>query len=165
MVVADLADDGELWLRGPTMFSGYLDRPDATADAIDGDGWFHTGDLATRDADGYLSITGRRSESIRSGGEWVAPVEVESAVRTHPSVADVAVVGLPDPSWGEVVCAAIVVRPGATLPTVDELRTHVARVLVGPKQPRVVVQVEELPRTDATGQVRRRRLRDTIASG
>jgi acyl-CoA synthetase (AMP-forming)/AMP-acid ligase II len=164
MVVADLADDGELWLRGPTMFSGYLDRPDATADAIDGDGWFHTGDLATRDADGYLSITGRRSESIRSGGEWVAPVEVESAVRTHPSVADVAVVGLPDPSWGEVVCAAIVVRPGATLPTVDELRTHVARVLVGPKQPRVVVQVEELPRTDATGQVRRRRLRDTIAS-
>ena len=165
MVVADLADDGELWLRGPTMFSGYLDRPDATADAIDGDGWFHTGDLATRDADGYLSITGRRSESIRSGGEWVAPVEVESAVRTHPSVADVAVVGLPDPSWGEVVCAAIVVRPGATLPTVDELRTHVARVLVGPKQPRVVVQVEELPRTDATGQVRRRRLRDAIASG
>ena len=121
MVVADLADDGELWLRGPTMFSGYLDRPDATADAIDDDGWFHTGDLASRDVDGYLSITGRRSESIRSGGEWVAPVEVETAVRTHPSVADVAVVGLPDPSWGEVVCAAIVVRPGATLPTVDEL--------------------------------------------
>jgi acyl-CoA synthetase (AMP-forming)/AMP-acid ligase II len=74
------------------------------------------------------------------------------------------VVGLPDPSWGEVVCAAIVLRPGATLPTVEELRAHVATTLVGPKQPRVVVQVDDLPRTDATGQVRRRRLRDTIAS-
>ena len=164
MVVGDLADDGELWLRGPTMFSGYLDRPDATAEAIDEQGWFHTGDLATRDADGYLTITGRRSESIRSGGEWVAPVEVEAAVGTHPAVAEVAVVGLPDASWGEVVCAAIVVRPGESLPTVAELRAHVASTLVGPKQPRVVVEVDALPRTDATGQIRRRRLRDTIVA-
>ena len=164
MTLADLADDGELWLRGPTMFSGYLDRPDATAEAIDEDGWFHTGDLATRDADGFLTITGRRSESIRSGGEWVAPLEVEAAVGTHPAVAEVAVVGLPDASWGEVVCAAIVVRPGATLPTVAELRAHVASTLVGPKQPRVVVQVDALPRTDATGQIRRRRVRDTIVT-
>ena len=164
MVVADLADDGELWLRGPTMFSGYLDRPDATAEAIDEDGWFHTGDLASRDADGFFTITGRRSESIRSGGEWVAPVEVETAVLTHPAVAEVGVVGLPDERWGEVVCAVIVVRPGATLPTVDELRSHVASTLVGPKQPRVVVQVDALPRTDATGQIRRRRLRDTLVA-
>jgi len=164
MVVADLADDSELWLRGPTMFSGYLDRPDATADAIDGDGWFHTGDLATRDAEGFLTITGRRSESIRSGGEWVAPVEVETAIRSHPAVKEVGVVGLPDPSWGEVVCAAIVVHPGATLPTVAELRAHVASQLVGPKQPRAVVQVDALPRTDATGQIRRRRLRDDIVA-
>jgi fatty-acyl-CoA synthase len=162
MVVADLSADGELWLRGPTMFSGYLDRPDATADAIDADGWFHTGDLATRDADGYLTITGRRSESIRSGGEWVPPVEVETAVRSHPAVEEVGVVGLPDDRWGELVCAAIVVRPGATLPTVDELRAHVGSSLIGAKQPRVVVQVEALPRTDATGQIRRRRLRDQI---
>jgi len=162
MVIADLADDGELWLRGPTMFSGYLDRPDATAEAIDEEGWFHTGDLATRDADGYLTITGRRSESIRSGGEWVAPVEVETAILSHPAVEEVGVVGLPDASWGEVVCAVIVVKPGATLPTVDELRAHVAAVLVGPKQPRAVVQVDKLPRTDATGQIRRRRLRDAI---
>ena len=88
------------------------DRPDATAEAIDEDGWFHTGDLASRDADGFLTITGRRSESIRSGGEWVAPVEVETAILTHPAVVEVGVVGLPDPSWGEVVCAAIVVQPG-----------------------------------------------------
>jgi fatty-acyl-CoA synthase len=146
------------------MFAGYLDRPDATAEAIDEQGWFHTGDLATRDADGFITITGRRSESIRSGGEWVAPVEVETAVLTHPSVAEVGVVGVPDPSWGELVCAAIVVRPGASLPTVEELRTHVAPMLVGPKQPRIVVQVDALPRTDATGQIRRRYLRDRIVT-
>ena len=73
-------------------------------------------------------------------------------------------VGLPDDRWGEMVCAAIVVRPGATLPTVDELRAHVASALVGAKQPRVVVQVDALPRTDATGQIRRRRLRDQIVA-
>ncbi len=164
MVSAHVADDGELWLRGPTMFSGYLDRPDATAEAIDPEGWFHTGDLVTRDADGYFTITGRASESIRSGGEWVAPVEVETAIASHPAVAEVAVVGIPHPAWGEVVCAAIVVAPGATLPTVDELRAHVAGALVGPKQPRQVVQVATLPRTDATGQIRRRTLRDTLVA-
>jgi fatty-acyl-CoA synthase len=163
MVTACLADD-EIWLRGPTMFSGYLDRPDATAEAIDPDGWFHTGDLATCDDDGYYTITGRASESIRSGGEWVAPVEVETAIRSHPAVAEVAVVGIPDDRWGEVVCAAIVVAPGASLPSVEELRTHVAGALVGPKQPRRVVQVDALPRTDATGQVRRRVLRDALVS-
>ena len=165
MVTAHVAADGELWLRGPTMFSGYLDRPDATAEAIDPDGWFHTGDLVTCDADGYFTITGRASESIRSGGEWVAPVEVETAIGTHPAVAEVAVVGIPDPEWGELVCAAIVVEPGATLPTVDELRAHVAGALVGPKQPRLVAQVDTLPRTDATGQVRRRTLRDALVAG
>jgi acyl-CoA synthetase (AMP-forming)/AMP-acid ligase II len=164
-VTARVADDGELWLRGPTMFSGYLDRPDATADAIDPEGWFHTGDLVTRDTDGYFTITGRASESIRSGGEWVAPVEVETAIASHPAVAEVAVVGIPDPAWGEVVCAAIVVTPGAALPTTDELRAHVAGALVGPKQPRRVVQVDALPRTDATGQIRRRALRDALVTG
>jgi fatty-acyl-CoA synthase len=162
MIDADIDAAGELLLSGPTMFSGYLDRPDATAEAIDADGWFHTGDLAARDDDGFLTITGRRSESIRSGGEWVAPVEVERAVLTHPAVVEVGVVGLPDPRWGEVVCAAIVVRPGATLPTLAQLRAHVAATLIGPKQPRVVVEVAELPRTDATGQIRRARLRDAI---
>jgi acyl-coenzyme A synthetase/AMP-(fatty) acid ligase len=77
-------------------------------------------------------------------------------------VAEVAVVGIPEPAWGEIVCAAIVVAPGSTLPSVDELRAHVADTLVGPKQPRHVVEVDALPRTDATGQIRRRALRDTI---
>src|SRR2546423_12611490 len=164
MVTARLSDDGERWLQGPTRFSGYLDRPDATAESIDAEGWFHTGDLATCDDEGFLTITGRRSESIRSGGEWVAPVEVETAVRTHPAVLEVAVVGLPAERWGELVCAAIVVRPGARLPTVDELRDHVGSTLIRAKQPRVVVQVDALPRTDATGQIRRRRVRDQIVA-
>jgi acyl-CoA synthetase (AMP-forming)/AMP-acid ligase II len=164
-VEARIDADDELLQRGPTMFSGYLDRPDATADAIDADGWYHTGDLARSDADGYLTITGRRSEGIRSGGEWIAPVEVEAAVLTHPAVAEVGVVGLPDPRWGELVCAAIVARPGATVPTVEELRAHVATRLVAAKHPRVVVAVEHLPHTDATGQIRRAALRDEILAG
>lgn len=158
-VEARIDTDGELLLRGPTMFSGYLDRPDATAAAIDRDGWFHTGDLATQDADGYLTITGRRSEGIRSGGEWIAPVEVEAAVLTHPAVAEAGVVGLPDDRWGELVCAAVVVRPGATVPTVEELRAHLTSRLASHKHPRVIVAVDELPHTDATGQIRRAALR------
>ena len=158
-VEADIDRDGELLLRGPTMFSGYLDRPEATAAAIDADGWFHTGDLATRDADGYLKISGRRSEGIRSGGEWIAPVEVETAILTHPAVAEVGVVGLPDAQWGELVCAAIVPKPHARVPTVEELRAHLGARLVAPKHPRVVVAVERLPHTDATGQIRRAALR------
>jgi acyl-CoA synthetase (AMP-forming)/AMP-acid ligase II len=161
-VEAEIDVEGELLLRGPTMFSGYLDRPDATAAAIDASGWFHTGDLATQDADGYLTITGRRSEGIRSGGEWIAPVEIEAAILTHPAVAEVGVVGLPDAEWGELVCAAIVARPGANAPTVDELRAHLASRLVAPKHPRVVVAVDELPHTDATGQIRRAALRQHI---
>ena len=109
-----------------------------------------------RDADGFLTITGRRSESIRSGGEWVAPVEVEAAVLTHPAVAEVGVVGLPDPRWGEVVCAAIVVaarrdaadgRGAARARRVDARRRQAAAGGGRRSTP--------LPRTDATGQIRR----------
>ncbi|MEX1007748.1 MAG: class I adenylate-forming enzyme family protein [Acidimicrobiia bacterium] len=161
-VEAQIDDESELLLRGPTMFSGYLDRPDATAVAIDADGWFHTGDLATQDADGYLTITGRSSEGIRSGGEWIAPVEVEAAILTHPAVAEVGVVGLPDDRWGELVYAAIVLRPGAMAPTVEELRAHLASRLASHKHPRVIVAVGELPHTAATGQIRRAALRDRL---
>jgi fatty-acyl-CoA synthase len=161
-VEAQIDAEGELLLRGPTMFSGYLDRPDATAAAIDADGWFHSGDLATQDADGYVTITGRRSEGIRSGGEWIAPVEVEAAILTHPAVAEAGVVGLPNDRWGELVCAAVVVRPGATAPTVEELRAHLTSRLASHKHPRVIVAVDELPHTDATGQIRRAALRDRL---
>lgn len=158
-VDARFADDGELLLRGPTLFSGYLDRPDATADAIDADGWYHSGDLATQDDEGYLSIVGRRSETIRTGGEWVAPTEVEAALADHPALTEVAVFGVADPSWGEVVCAAVVVRRGHAAPNVDELRAHLDGRLASSKQPRRVVEVDALPRTGETGQVRRAALR------
>lgn len=161
-VEARLADDGELLLRGPTLFSGYLDRPDETAAAIDGDGWYHSGDLATQDGEGYLSIVGRRSETIRTGGEWVVPTEVEAALADHPAVVEVAVFGLPDQAWGELVCAAVVVRPGHAAPAVDDLRHHLDGRLASAKQPRRVVEVDELPRTGETGQVRRAALRAMV---
>ena len=148
------------------MFSGYLDRPDATADAIDADGWFHTGDLATADADGYLTITGRRSEGDplgrrvdragRGGGRGPHASRRRRGRRGRA----------PRPAVGRGgVRGDRRARPARRVPTVDELRAHVATVLVGPKQPRVVVAVDELPHTDATGQIRRAALRAEILAG
>ena len=104
-----LTDAGEVCLRSPFLMDGYFDAPEATADALV-DGWYHTGDLGARDAEGYLSIVGRARDVIRTGGETVAPPEVEQVVAEHPGVAEVAVVGVPDPQWGEVITAVIVVR-------------------------------------------------------
>ncbi len=149
---------GELQISGPLVFGGYFADPQATAEAFTADGWFRTGDVAERDDEGYYSIVGRVRDVIRSGGESVAPIEVEQAIADHPAVADVAVVGLPDPAWGEVVCAAIVIRPGTTAPTVDELRAHTIDRLARFKQPRRVEVVEVIPRTPATNQIQRPRL-------
>ena len=125
----------------------------ATAAALV-DGWYRTGDLAEIDDDGYLTITGRAHATIRTGGETVAPSEVEAVLREHPAVADVAVVGVPDAGYGELVCAVVVARPAAT-PTLAELRTFAAARLTGFKLPRRLELVEEIPRTPATGQVQR----------
>src|SRR5262249_55956846 len=121
---AAIADDGELLLASETLMSGYFDLPDESREAI-ADGWYHSGDLAERDDDGYYWIVGRTREIIRSGGESVAPVEVEAVLADFPGLAEVAVFGLPDPEWGEVVCAAVVVPDGAPAPSVDELRRHI----------------------------------------
>jgi acyl-CoA synthetase (AMP-forming)/AMP-acid ligase II len=137
------------------LMTGYLDDAAATADAIDAMGWYHTGDLGVLDDDGYLSIVGRVREVVRTGGETVAPAEVEAVLREHPALADVAVVGLPDADWGELVCAVVVLRDGALAPTVDDLRAHSSARLAPFKQPRRVVCVDALPRTAATGQVQR----------
>ncbi|HEY7105779.1 MAG TPA: class I adenylate-forming enzyme family protein [Acidimicrobiia bacterium] len=153
-VRAEVADDGELLLTGETMTSGYFQLPEETSAAIV-DGWYRTGDRAEQDEEGYFSIVGRVQEIIRSGGEWVAPVEVEAALADLPNLVAVAVVGLPDTSWGEVVCAAVVVAPGAPPPTVDDVRAHLAGRLAPYKHPRRVIVVDEIPRTAATGQVRR----------
>jgi acyl-CoA synthetase (AMP-forming)/AMP-acid ligase II len=155
---------GELLVRGPLLFDGYFDDPAATAAAFTSDGWFRTGDVAAVDDEGYISIVGRVKDVIRTGGESVAPSEVEAALADHPSLADIAVVGIPDPQWGEVVCAAIVVANGAAAPTLDELVAHCQTRLAKYKRPRRVEVVDVVPRTPATNQVQRRLLIEHISS-
>ena len=139
-----------------------IEDPEATAAALTPDGWFRTGDLASVDADGFYSIVGRAAQVIRTGGESVAPVEVELVLADHPALADVAVVGLPDPEWGETVCAAVVVHPGAVAPDVEALRRHAGERLARFKLPRRVVVVAEIPRTPATRQVQRALLAEQV---
>src|SRR5205814_1834721 len=120
-------DAGNLWARSPFLFSGYFRDPDATAAALV-DGWYRTGELAEIDEEGYVSIVGRSTEMIRTGGETVAPAEVDVVLLEHEAVADAAVAGIPDAAWGEVVTAFVVLRPGATL-TLDDLQRHCDRRL------------------------------------
>jgi acyl-CoA synthetase (AMP-forming)/AMP-acid ligase II len=148
-----LADWGEVQIRNIFMFDGYFDNDAATAEALV-DGWYQTGDRGVVDDEGFLSIVGRVKDLIRSGGEWVAPPEVEHALAGHPAVADVAVVGVPDDRWGEIVCAVVVPRPGRTV-TLDELRAHCRPMLAAYKQPRRLELVDTFPRTAATGQIQR----------
>jgi acyl-CoA synthetase (AMP-forming)/AMP-acid ligase II len=149
-------DDGTLWVRSPTIFSGYFRNPEATAETLV-DGWYRTGELVEVDDDGYLSIVGRSTEMIRTGGETVAPAEVDSAIVDHPALADVAVAGVVDADWGEIVTAFVVLRPGASL-TLEELQEHCADRLTRFKMPRRLVVLDEIPRTGATRQVQRRLL-------
>jgi fatty-acyl-CoA synthase len=160
-----LSDAGEVCLRGELLMDGYFDNPEATAAALDGDGWYHSGDLGALDDEGYLSIVGRLRDVLRTGGETVAPAEVEAALSSHPAVAEVAVIGLPDAQWGEVVCAVIVPVAGSTGPSVEELRAFCDGRIAGFKQPRRVEIVDALPRTSATGQVQRTLLVERISSG
>ena len=160
--VVRLAPDGEICVSGPTLMSGYLRLPEDTAAALD-DGWYHTGDLGQLDDEGYLWVTGRKREVIRSGGETVSPVEVEAELLALPGVSEAAVVGVPDERWGELVCAAVVMADGAPAPDVEEVRRRLADRLASYKHPRRVVAVPAIPRTAATGQVQRTLLRESLA--
>lgn len=153
--------DGEVCVSGETLMLGYLDAPEATA-AVLRDGVYRTGDRGVLDSAGYLTLTGRVSELVRTGGEFVAPVEIEAVLREHPGVADVVVVGVPDATWGEVVCAVIVAHGPA--PTLEDLRAHVTGRLSRHKHPRRLVVVDALPRTEATGQAQRRLIREQVLS-
>jgi fatty-acyl-CoA synthase len=148
-----LSDAGEILLRSPFLMDGYFDDPAATREAL-ADGWFHTGDLGVLDEEGYLSVVGRLKELIRTGGEAVAPAEVEAVLATHPAIEEVAVVGLPDAEWGEVVCAAVVPVAGANV-SLEDLQAHCEGRLAGFKKPRRLERVQSLPRTASTGQVQR----------
>jgi acyl-CoA synthetase (AMP-forming)/AMP-acid ligase II len=143
---------------------GYFDDADATAAALDPDGWYHSGDLGVQDDEGYLSIVGRIRDVVRTGGETVAPTEVEAVLAGHPAIAEVAVVGLPDARWGELVCAVVVPTAGTTAPGVEELRAYCEGRLAAFKHPRRVEVVDALPRTSATGQVQRTLLVERIGA-
>jgi acyl-CoA synthetase (AMP-forming)/AMP-acid ligase II len=133
---------------------GYFDDPEATAEALH-DGWYHTGDLGAFDDEGYLSIVGRGRDVIRSGGETIAPIEIEQVLGSHPAFAEVAVVGVPDAQWGEIVTACVVVVAGAEAPDIEGLRAWCGDRLASFKHPRRIVVLDALPRTPATGQVQR----------
>ena len=149
---------GEVWLRGPNVTRGYFNRPAETAAALTPDGWLRTGDGGYLDEDGYLFLTDRIKDMIVSGGENVYPVEVEEALAQHADVADVAVIGVPDPRWGEAVKALVVPRGGAR-PAAEELIAFARQRLAGYKLPRSVDFVGELPRTPS-GKVLKRELRE-----
>jgi fatty-acyl-CoA synthase len=149
---------GEIVCRSEYTMLGYWRMPEETAQAFRG-GWLHTGDLAAFDDEGFLHIAGRVKEMIKCGGENVFPAEVERCLLEHPGVAEVAVFGVPDAHWGEIVVAAVVRRAGATLAEEDVV-AHVRAHLAGYKKPRHVRFVDALPRTASTRQVQKTLLRE-----
>jgi malonyl-CoA/methylmalonyl-CoA synthetase len=153
---------GEIEVRGPHVFSGYINRPEATAEAFSEDGWFKTGDLGWVSADGYYTITGRARELIISGGYNTYPREVEEVLATHPAVAEVAVLGIADDDLGEQVVAVVVRAPGAHA-DVDDLIAYCRERLASYKKPRRVIFAESLPR-NALGKVQKHQLAALFAS-
>ena len=151
-----IGEVGELLLRGPHVSLGYWNNPAATAVALDADGWFHTGDLARRDAEGFHTIAGRKKDMIISGGVNVYPAEIEGELLLHPAVRDAAVVGVPHPTWGEAGVAFVVAEGDP--PAAEELTDFLAARLAKYKIPREIVFVEALPRT-AYGKVVKGELR------
>jgi len=147
-------EPAEIQVRGPNVFGGYWERPDANAEAFTPDGFFRTGDLGTLDSDGYLRIVGRARELIISGGYNVYPREVEDAIRAHPAVEDAAVVGEPSSEWGERVVAYAVLKAPLEL---AGLRTFLLDALAPFKHPRALYAVSALPR-NALGKVQKQRL-------
>ncbi|MFF3259782.1 acyl-CoA synthetase [Streptomyces sp. NPDC002932] len=156
--LADPASIGEIQVRGPNLFTGYLNRPEATAAALTADGWFRTGDMATLDPDGYVRIVGRKAtDLIKSGGYKIGAGEIENALLDHPGVREAAVTGEPDPDLGERIVAWVVPADPASPPPADELAAHVAAQLSPHKRPRTVRYLDELPRNDL-GKIMKRSL-------
>jgi malonyl-CoA/methylmalonyl-CoA synthetase len=152
---------GEIEVRGPHVFTGYWNRPDATAEAFSAAGWFKTGDLGWRSADGYYTITGRARELIISGGYNIYPREVEDTLVEHPAVAEVAVLGAPDADLGEQVVAVIVPKAGQT-PDATDIIAYCRERLASYKKPRRVVFVDSLPR-NALGKVQKHLLTERLS--
>ena len=151
---------GEICLRGPNIMKGYWNRPEATAAAIDPEGWFHSGDVGYLDEDGFLYICDRLKDMVISGGENVYPAEVEGALYKHESIAEVAVIGLPDEKWGEAVTAVVALHDGHQL-TLEELREFAQPLLARYKLPLRLHIVSALPRNPA-GKVLKFVLKDDL---
>jgi fatty-acyl-CoA synthase len=151
-------EEGELVLKGPSYCSGYFNNPAASAAAVDERGYFHTGDVARFDAQGYFFIVDRKKDMFISGGENVYPAEIEKALYQHPAVHMCAVIGLPDLKWGEVGKTCVVLKPGQTVSEAD-LIEFMAERLAKYKIPRSVVFMESLP-ISAAGKILKRELRE-----
>jgi acyl-CoA synthetase len=159
-----LAADGEILSRGPDLCLGYTDDA-LTAAAFDDDGWYHTGDIGVLDADGYLTITDRKADVIIRGGENISAVEVEEVLLAMPAIAEAVVVAAPDAGLGERVAAVLRLKPGQTLPSLDDVRAHFGQHGVArQKWPEVLLEVSDYPRT-ASGKVQKRLVRSSIAVG
>ncbi len=152
-------EPGELCTRGYSVMLGYWDEPAKTAEVLDGAGWMHTGDLATMDADGYLNIVGRIKDLVIRGGENVYPREIEEFLYTHPDIADVQVVGVPDAKYGEELCAWVRMREGAEPLDAAAVKAFCAGKLAHYKVPRYVQVVDEFPMT-VTGKIRKVEMRE-----
>ncbi len=152
---------GELVLKGPSFCSGYFNRPDAMAEVVDEDGWFHTGDMARYDDEWYFFIVDRKKDMFISGGENIYPAEIEQVLYRHPAVHQCAVIGVPDPKWGEVGIACVVLAPGAAA-TEDDLLAYLREHLAGFKVPRSVAFLDALP-ISAAGKILKRELRERFA--
>jgi acyl-CoA synthetase (AMP-forming)/AMP-acid ligase II len=152
--VVDVGHDGEVWARAGNFMRAYWNRPDATAEAFR-DGWYHTGDEGHLDADGYLYLVDRVKDMIVTGGENVYSIEVENALSTHPAVDQVAVIGIPHPTWGEQVHAIVVLHPGSEA-TDEELKAHARKTIAGYKAPKSIeFRTEPIPLSGALKPLKR----------
>jgi fatty-acyl-CoA synthase len=153
-----VGEEGEIILRGPHICAGYWNKAEETAKAFTGD-WFKTGDFGRVDSDGHHAIVGRLKDMIISGGANIYPAEIERAIETHPAVAGVAVIGVPDPKWGEVGKAIVELNPGESL-SCGELQDFLSDRLGKFKIPKYMVAVNELPRTAASGKIQKFMLKE-----
>ena len=151
---------GEICIKSPSVSMGYWRKEAETASTFI-DGWCHTGDLGYIDQHGYLAISGRKKDMIRSGGENIYPVEVEDVLIRHPAIRDVAIIGIPDPKFIESVCAVIVLTAGMTI-TKQEIEEFISEKLARYKKPREIFFVDELPRTPS-GKIQKYRLREQFS--
>jgi len=151
---------GEVCIQGPSVTPGYWNDPDASNESFRND-WFYTGDVGYVDADGYIYITDRKKDLIIKGGENISPREIEEAMYLHPSIAEAAVVGVPDADFGEEICAVVQLRAGAAA-TESEIREHIARYISKFKVPAYVVFLPVLPKT-STGKIHKQTIREQLA--